>query len=216
MAFDSLIGCKFGKLTVIGRAENTKQGKAKWLCRCDCGKAKQKSVTSNDLKSGKVKSCGCLRSEGNKGKNKKHGLTNSRLFRIWSSMKRRCNCTNIYTYKNYGSKGIKVCEEWLDFQAFYDWAMANGYADKLSIDGINNDGNYEPSNCRWVDMKVQENNRTNNRVVNYSGNKYTVSELADLLSIPYATLLYRINSGWKDRELSLTPSLNNKNIRRYI
>lgn len=217
VAFNNLIGCKFGKLTVIDRAENTNGNKARWICKCDCGKEKQKSVTTYDLKSGKVKSCGCLYFESNKERNKKHGLKHTRLYKIWSTMKRRCNCSNANEYKNYGGKGIKVCDEWAnDFQTFHDWAMSNGYADNLTIDRIDVNGNYEPLNCRWVDMKTQQNNRRNNRIINYYGAKYTVAELSELLSIPYATLLNRINSGWKDKDLAMTPNLNNKNIRRTI
>jgi hypothetical protein len=217
MAYKSLIGFKFGRLTVISRDDNTKSGKAKWICRCDCGRLKNKSVTSSDLKSGKVKSCGCIYCESNKERNKTHGKTHTRLYNIWCSMKARCNVPNSSAYKDYGGRGITICREWQnDFQAFYDWAIANGYAENLSIDRIDADGNYEPSNCRWTSMKKQENNRRNNRIVVFSGKKYTVAELSDLLLIPYATLLNRINSGWKECELGIAPNLNNKNIRRAI
>jgi hypothetical protein len=107
-----------------------------------------------------------------------------------------------------------MCQEWANFNSFYDWAMANGYAENLTIDRIDVNGNYEPSNCRWVDMKTQQNNRNNNRKVDYCGIKLTVSELSTILSIPYSTLLNRINSGWGESELGMKPNLNNKNIRR--
>ena len=217
MAFKSLIGRKFGKLTVISRAENTSSGKAKWICICDCGGEKKKSVTTYDLRSGRVKSCGCLYFESNRERNKKHGKTKTKIYRIWSGMKARCSRPSSFAYKNYGGRGITICKEWLhDFQAFYDWAMAHGYADDLSIDRIDVNGNYEPSNCIWTSMKKQENNRRNNRIIEFCGEKYTVAELADLLSIPYATLLNRINSGWNECEFAMTPNLNNKNLRRKI
>lgn len=211
---NNLVGKKFGKLTVISRAENTKDGKARWLCKCDCGKIKSKSVTTYDLQSGKVKSCGCLYYVSNKGRNKTHGLTNSRLHRIWSGIHSRCFYKGNFSFEHYGGRGITVCQEWTNFNSFYDWAMANGYAENLTIDRIDVNGNYEPSNCRWVDMKTQQNNRSNNRKVDYCGIKLTVSELSTILSIPYATLLNRINSGWGESELAMKPNLNNKNIRR--
>ena len=217
MPFNNLIGQKFGKLTVIGRAENSKNGKAKWLCRCDCGKLKQKNVTTNDLKSGKVKSCGCLYFESNKERNKTHGFTHTRLYNIRNSMIQRCTNPKNKSYDTYGARGITVCDEWRNsFDKFREWALAKGYADNLSIDRIDNSGSYEPSNCRWVDMKTQENNRSNNRIIDYYGTKYTVAELSELLSISYATLLNRINSGWKECELKITPNLKNKKIRRML
>ena len=206
-----LTGQKFGRLTVIERAENTKSGKARWLCRCDCGRIKSKSVTTNDLMSGKIKSCGCLYFESNKGRNKKHGLCHSRIYNIWFSLKQRCNYKCHRQYFNYGGRGIKVCDEWEhNFQAFYDWAMANGYKDDLTIDRIDNNKGYSPDNCRWVDMKTQQKNRTNNRIVIYYGVEYTVAKLAEKLNIPYQTLLHRINNGWGQEFLGIRPSLSNK------
>lgn len=206
----NLIGKKYNRLTVIARAENTANGKRRWICKCDCGRIKEKAVTGFDLISGKVKSCGCLYKESNKNINKKHGLSGKRLHRIWCSMKQRCTNTQSAGFKNYGGAGITICNEWLDFQAFYDWATANGYADNLTIDRIDNNGNYCPDNCRWVDMKKQQNNRRNNRKVEYRGCEYTISELAIKLNIPYATLLGRINSGWNQSDWGIKPNFNNK------
>ena len=166
MKANNLIGQRFGKLTVIGRAENSNTGKTRWLCKCDCGNMKKNSVDSHSLKTGKVKSCGCLYRESNNKNARIHGLTKSRLHLIWSGMKARCNNPKANGYMQYGGKGVTVCDEWThDFKTFYDWATANGYADNLTIDRIDVNGNYEPSNCRWVSWKVQENNRSNNRIV---------------------------------------------------
>ena len=206
-----LIGKRFGKLTVIARADN--QGtKAMWVCLCDCGKIKEKAVTSYDLKSGKIRSCGCLYLESNKGRNKTHGLTNTRIHRVWSSMKARCSSP---AYKNYFGRGITVCNEWVtSFENFYVWATANGYSDELTIDRIDTNGNYCPENCRWVSMKQQQNNRRNNRMVTYFGVVYTLSELADFLHLSNAALAWRINHGWKESDFALPVNLNNRNIRR--
>ncbi len=211
---DDLIGQSFGNLSVIGRAENTKQGKRRWICRCACGKVKEKPVTSFDLKSGKVKSCGCLYFSSNKNRTKTHGMTNSRIYRIWLAMRSRCLYSKNIEYKNYGGRGITVCEKWKNsFQAFYDWAMSNGYEEHLTIDRIDSNGNYEPSNCRWATMKEQQNNRRNNRIVNYKNKKYKPAELAVILNTSVETLLWRINHGWEEDELAIAPSFCNKIIR---
>lgn len=145
-----ITGQKFGKLTVLeyeGRNDNRVQF---WLCKCDCGN--ESIVRSSNLKSGNSKSCGCSINDSRHKTNKantKHGKCNTRLYSIWSGMKSRCNYEKNDSFNDYGKRGISVCDEWEDdFQTFYDWAMRNGYSDDLSIDRIDNDGNYEPSNCR--------------------------------------------------------------------
>ena len=116
-------------------------------------------ILSNHLKSGKIKSCGCLNKQGNP----KHGLRYTRLYRIWINMKTRCYNKNTNRYKDYGARGITICNEWRnDFMSFYNWSMNNGYDENLTIDRINNDKNYEPSNCRWITVKEQNRNKRNN------------------------------------------------------
>ena len=211
-----LIGKKFGRLTVVARGENTPNGKCRWVCVCDCGNTKGKTVTTSDLLSGRVQSCGCLYRESNKGRNKTHGKTGIRLYRIWFSMRQRCNYSSSACFDNYGGRGVAICEEWSDFQAFYDWSMANGYSDGLTLDRKNPNGNYCPENCRWATMKEQQNNRRNNRIVEYGGEKYTLSQLAENLGISAATLGWRINHGWKEKDYAISPNSNNRNIRRNI
>ena len=185
-----LTGQKFGKLTVIERAEKDKRGNVQWLCECECGN--KKVVRGYQLTSNKTKSCGCLVGHNNGV----HYKTRTRLFNIWASMKQRCSDKNSNNYKNYGAKGIKVCDEWQNnFVAFSNWAKANGYNDKLTIDRIDNKKGYEPSNCRWVDMKTQQRNKSNNHLVTINGETKCVAEWCSLYPISPSAVWKRTDKG---------------------
>ena len=162
----NLIGQKFNRLTVVERAENytiAKQVHSAWLCVCDCGNTI--TVRASSLRSNHTKSCGCFNKEVRIERETKHGKSESKIYDVWGTMKQRCYNPNNKSYGYYGGRGITICNEWVhDFQAFYDWAMANGYSENLSIDRIDNDKGYSPDNCRWVTAKQQANNRRNNQI----------------------------------------------------
>lgn len=187
---ENLTGKKFGRLTVIIRTKS-KNKRAMWLCKCNCGN--EKIVSSADLLKGCVKSCGCLAKEIRQKGQPKHNLYHTRIYKIWSSMKNRCYLKSHIAYKNYGGRGIKVCDEWKnDVVEFYNWAINNGYKDNLSIDRINNELNYCPENCRWATSLQQQNNTRNNLKYVYNGEILTLAEISRKYNINYSTLFNRI------------------------
>lgn len=179
----NIIGQKFGKLTVVSFHHKDKRGQLHYLCICDCGN--EHIVRKSSLLNSHIRSCGCIV--------KKHGKSDTRIFKIWSGMKSRCLNTNSEKYPIYGGRNIKICDEWLtNFNNFYNWSIVNGYADNLSIDRIDVNGNYEPSNCRWIDNKQQANNRRNNHLITFNNETHTMAEWSDITGINYDTIKYRI------------------------
>lgn len=182
-----ITGQRFGKLTAIDYINN-----GRWKCKCDCGN--EKIISGTDLRKGSTKSCGCLCKEDRK----KHGHARkrdvSKTYRIWSNMKTRCSNPKHIWYKNYGGRGIIVCERWQIFENFLEdmGECPKGY----QIDRLNNNGNYEPGNCKYIPLENQAFNRRNNIDIEFNGVKKNIKEWANDLGINYHTLRYRIKNGW--------------------
>mgnify|MGYP000935003826 CR=1 FL=1 len=194
-ALKDLTGKRFGRLVVKEKLPSRKlpSGKTQvvWLCKCDCGK--KHIVSGENLKSGGVKSCGCYAKEISSKVHKKHGLSQTKLFNVWHGIKKRCLTKSDKHYKDYGGRGITICDEWKNnFIIFYNWSMKNGYKDGLTIDRINNNGNYEPSNCRWTTLRVQANNRRSNVLVTYKGETLTLTQMARKYNISFGMLRTRL------------------------
>ena len=194
---------KFGNLTALYPAFSVKKYGVLWACSCSCGSPMTVLASTNQLIFGSKKHCPDCGNES-------HGLTKSRLYHVYIAMKRRCSELKDPAYNNYGGRGISVCDEWKNsFIAFKDWAIQNGYKDKsgLSIDRINNDGNYEPSNCQWVSKRIQDNNKRTNNYHTINGQTKTLTQWADEYQISVSTLRFRLRRGIPF-ETALTTPIN--------
>lgn len=191
-----ITGERFGRLIVL-RFSHKRERKPYYICQCDCGNVV--AVNGYNLIKGNTISCSCYHREvaaaGAKMHNTKHGMYGTRLYSIWKTMLKRCANRNHVSFANYGGRGISVCQEWRDFKNFMDWAKSNGYEDNLTIDRIDANKNYCPSNCKWSTMVEQENNRRNNHYLEFNGETHTIAEWSRLCNVPYATIYARLKRG---------------------
>ena len=205
-----LQGKKFGRLTVIKEYGKDKNGKVLWECQCDCGN-KTVSLGSN-LVRGKSLSCGCLKNELTANRTKKHGMRNTKIYKKWQGMKRRCYEKEDTHYKYYGGRGINVCDEWLGergFENFYNWSMRSGYRDSLSIERKDVNGNYCPENCCWIPLPDQSRNKTNTKRISDSVIAVDVArENGTCLSTMYG----RMRKGMTPEESVINKNLKSKQI----
>lgn len=200
---------KFGRLLVLSKV-NTVKHSVMWECLCDCGK--HTIVAANNLTSGRIKSCGCLKIDRLIERSTTHNQRHTKLYDVWKTMRQRCDNPNNVSYHNYGGRGISVCEDWkTSFQSFYDWSMQNGYSEKLTIDRIDVNGNYCPENCRWTDRTTQANNMRCNRLIEYNGEIYTLANLARKYNLSYSCLQNRLSSNWSiEKAISVPPRKSRK------
>jgi hypothetical protein len=203
-SFVDRTGCIYGSLTVVGYMGMEGRSIARWLCMCACGE--ESVVNGSNLKSGSTKSCGCQRNKFNRVT---HGLSKTAEYRVWRGMLTRCGNPKDHTYHNYGGRGITVCERWLKFKNF-SADMGRRPSKDHSIDRINNNGNYEPENCRWATIAEQRSNQRTNTLLTYQGRTQIMKAWASELGILPSTLRERLVRGWTtERALSTAP-------RRYV
>lgn len=187
--FVDISGMRFGSLLVVKKVEHGKSGYAQWECLCDCGK--RTVVRGANLRSGAVKSCGCLKHHAY---HKSHGMSETRLYKIWVNMKARCNDPKNRSYKDYGAKGIHVCPEWQNsFECFFEWATEHGYHEDLTIERIDLRGHHCPENCTWVPKSDQANNRSMNRNITYRGKTQNLMQWCNELGLNYKRVHNRIS-----------------------
>jgi len=190
-----ITGERYGRLVAIeyvGRNEKN-NSISLWKYKCDCGN--EVVLPMSAVRSGNTKSCGCYKRD----KSIKHNMTGTKLYRVWKGMRDRCNKENSCNYFRYGARGIRVCEEWQGdngFQNFYDWSMENGYKNGLWIDRIDNNGNYEPSNCKWSTPKEQGNNRRVTVYYTIDGVSKTASQWSEISGVRPSVIRSRIYRGW--------------------
>lgn len=198
---ENLSGMKFGRWNVSNET-NRKNGRVFWRCVCDCGE--ERFVLAQSLKNGRSRSCGCLNRElaskrmseyVAKQNSGKRFLKKSSLYQSWRNMMCRVFDEKVWCYYRYGGRGITVCDAWRDYDNFAQWSIENGFKKGLTLDRINNDGNYSPDNCRWVSRTVQANNTSTNRVISYHGKTMTLAEVARATGKPYSLVKSRVNRG---------------------
>lgn len=201
--FIDLTGQKFGRLTVIER-DTSRTGRAYWICKCSCGTVK--SICGKNLRNGTATSCGCYNREV--WTTKKHGLSHTKVYYTWQGMRGRCFDMKDKRYKNYGGRGITVCDEWRnDFQTFYDYVskLEHFGEEGYTLDRINNDGNYEPGNVRWATIEEQANNKTDNHYVEVNGEQMTLAQIMRITGAALGTIQDRIRRGWTSEYLLQPP-----------
>lgn len=199
--YEELIGKKINMLTIIKINKNTnKQGRRTCVCLCDCGKIREDIEIQVLIRKNPQKSCGCIRANSRKS----HGMSRTSLHRVWTNLKARCKNENQPQYKDYGGRGIKYFKEWEQFEPFMDWAFKNGYEEGLTLDRIDNNGNYEPSNCRWVTQKKQANNTRKTIFLTHEEVTLSTKEWESLVNISSRMLRKRKKDGWKDVQILYT------------
>lgn len=202
--YKDITGQKYGRLLVKKYVGNDDFGNARWLCKCECGK--ETIVIGKSLRFGKTRSCGCLNTEVQNSPRKLNPRKKERLYTIWKNMRQRCYNPNSSSYRNYGARGIAICDEWNDYEVFKEWAINNGYSKELSIDRKDVDGNYCPNNCRWANDETQANNKRINKKYLIDGLYLTIPQIARKYKINECVIRRRLNNGWEIEKAAKIPS----------
>ena len=196
------VGYRFGRLAILERVPVLATPYTHWKVRCDCGQ--EKVVTARHLRRGDTRSCGCLHKEIHRIRLRTHGKSHTPTWNVWQSMLRRCETPSATYYRHYGGRGITVCQRWKKFEHFL--ADMGERPPGLELDRINNDGNYEPKNCKWSSKYDQCNNRRCNRIIVFAGQRKTLSEWARSVGLRAGTLAGRLKSKWDMERALLAPT----------
>lgn len=207
-----LAGCVFGRWSVLSRAEKRPGSNySQWLCRCSCGTLK---VVASKHLHGNSRSCGCLAVESVVARSRTHGMVGSRTYSSWTTMKVRCTSPQHRSFENYGGRGIVVCDRWKN--SFENFLSDMGpRPDGRTLDRIDNDGNYEPGNCRWAPEQVQRRNKRNTVYLEVFGEKISLPDAAERFGVPSDQLRWRLKKGWS-MEAAVTTALQRRGPRRKV
>lgn len=210
-----MTGKRYGMLEVIGRAPRRGKQGTFWECKCDCGNTT--IVSSSGLKRG-TRSCGCLKGIVSKQRSTTHGMTKSKLYYCWSNVKQRCCCETNKAFKNYGGRGIKMCEDWKNsFESFARWAASAGYKEGLTIERIDVNGDYCPENCKWISLSDQATNRRSNIVVDYNGESHCLSEWCEMYDVDYYLVYNRMHKNhWSFERAIFEPAHVEKRNKKAV
>ena len=202
-------GDKYGRLTLIKEVE--KRNNTRWfLCKCDCGTIREFRLASMRRKYNPSTSCGCYKNEIFIARNISHNLSRSLIYNVWQAMIQRCCNANNKRFKDYGGRGISVCQEWIAFPSFCKWAFEGGYKKGLTIDRINNDGNYELSNCKWSTDAEQSRNNRHTKLITFNGITLCKNDWASKIGINSMTLSKRLKRWPLEKALTEPPSAKNQ------
>lgn len=205
MEIKNIKGQRFGRLIVGTISHKNNHGSWCWNCKCDCGNLC--IISGASLRSGRTQSCGCYNKERSSATHLQHGVAYTNLAAVRNTMLQRCYSPNSKSYPDYGGRGISVCEAWkIDPVSFYDWAFSSGYKEGLSLDRINNEGNYEPSNCKWSTRKEQNNNQRSNHLITYKGITKNLAQWSEETGLSRSTIEGRLKRGWTEEETFTLPA----------
>lgn len=205
-----LVGDRYGRLVVLEKLPERRRKHVVWRCICDCGAFDE--VTTSELRFGRHRSCGCYQKERASEANRTHGESQTRLYRIWCAMIKRCENEHTVGFENYGGRGISVCHEWRNsYTSFRDWALSHDYRDDLTLDRIDVNSGYDPDNCRWATHGEQMNNTRRNKTFEYNGERHTLREWSEITGVPYHRLRGRVSyRGWTIKQALELPKMKNQ------